>query len=241
MLHREDHSFRVLVQRQDMTGADRAWANHYEIGDIVRYARGSAALGIEGGSYSTIAAVNPSANLLTVEKQSGELATYDPRRLSGVSVYREVTHEFAVGDRIQFTAPDKSLGVANRDLAVIESIASEGRIQARLDDNRRIEFNAAEHRHFDHGYAVTSHSSQGLTTERVLIHADTSVHPDLLSSRFGYVAVSRASHEAIIFTNDINRLAQQLSTEVGKTAALEINQPQSIAHELAIELMSRTV
>jgi hypothetical protein len=45
----------------------------------------------------------------------------------------------------------------------------------------------------DHGCAVTSHSAQNLTAERVLIHADTCVHPDLLSSRFGYVAVSRAS------------------------------------------------
>jgi conjugative relaxase-like TrwC/TraI family protein len=223
-LGHDNHSLRVLVQRQEMTGADRAWANHYEIGDVVRYTRGSTAVEIEAGAYATVTAVNPSANLLTVEKQSGELANYDPRRLTGVSVYREVPHEFAAGDRIQFTSPDKSLGVANRDLATIESITPDGRITARLDDNRRIEFNATEHRHFDHGYAVTSHSSQGLTAERVLIHADTSVHPDLLSSRFGYVAVSRASHEAMIFTNDINRLAQQLSTEVSKTAALEMGQ-----------------
>ncbi len=103
-------------------------------------------------------------------------------------------HEFSIGDRIQFTAPDKQLGITNRDLAVIESIAPDGRISARLDDSRQIDFNAAEHRHFDHGYAVTSHSSQGLTAERVLIHADTRVHPDLLNSRFGYVAVSCASH-----------------------------------------------
>ena len=54
-------------------------------------------------------------------------------------------------------------------------------------------------------------------------HADTSVHPDLLSSRFGYVAVSRASHEATIFTDDVNRLGQQLSSEVSKTPALEID------------------
>ena len=128
------------------------------------------------------------------------LATYDPRRLTGVSVYREIEHEFSVGDRIQFTAPDKSLGVANRDLAVIEAIHPDGRIFARLDNNRQIEFNASEHRHFDHGYAVTSHSAQGLTAERVLVHADTSVHPDLLNSRFGYVSISRASHEATLFT-----------------------------------------
>ena len=230
----EDHHLRVLVQRQDMTGADRAWANHYEIGDVVRYARGSKTTGIEGGSYGIVTAITPSTNLLTVEKQSGDLTTYDPRRLSGVSVYREVVHEFSVGDRIQFTSPDKSLGVANRDLATIESITPDGRIAARLDDNRRVEFNASEHRHFDHGYAVTSHSSQGLTAERVLIHADTSVHPDLLSSRFGYVAVSRASHEATIFTNDINRLAQQLGTEVSKTAAVELTHAPPLTHGLIL-------
>jgi conjugative relaxase-like TrwC/TraI family protein len=225
----EDHNFRILVQRQDMTGADRAWANHYETGDVVRYARGSKNVGIESGSYGTVAAINPTTNLLTVEMQSGELATYDPRRLTGVSVYREVAHDFAVGDRIQFTAPDKKLGVANRDLAVIESIASDGRIAAQLDESRQIQFNAIEHRHFDHGYAVTSHSSQGVTAERVLINADTGVHPDLMNSRFGYVSISRASHEATVFTNDITKLGPQLSADVSKTSALELHQAPSIA------------
>ncbi|HTU34520.1 MAG TPA: MobF family relaxase [Candidatus Acidoferrum sp.] len=233
-LSREDESFRILTQRQDMTGAERAWASHYEPGETIRFTRGSKAAGIETGSYAVVAVVEPARNLLTVQKESGELVTYDPRRLTGVSVYREAMHDFAVGDRIQFTAPDKQLAVANRDLAVIESIAPDGRIRARLDDNRQIEFNAAEHRHFDHGYAVTSHSAQGLTAERVLIHADTSVHPDLLSSRFGYVAVSRASHEATIFTDDVTRLAQQLGTEVTKTAALEIDRSVSIEHGLGL-------
>jgi hypothetical protein len=220
----EDSRFRVLIPRQEMTGAERAWANRYQVEDVVRYARGSKFAGIEAGSYATVVAVNPADNLLTVQKSSGEPAIYDPKRLSGVSVYREMERDFSVGERIQFTAPDKALGIANRDLAVIESITPKGQIIARLDDNRRVGFNPAEHRHFDHGYAVTSHSAQGLTAERVLIHADTSVHPDLLSSRFGYVAVSRASHEATIFTDDLKRLGHQLRTEVSKTSALDIGQ-----------------
>ena len=231
----DDHSFRILAQRQDMTGAERAWASHYEPGETIRFARGSKAAGIEAGSYAVVAAVDPANNLLTVQKESGELVTYDPRRLAGVSVYREAAHEFAPGDRIQFTAPDKQLGVANRDLAVIESIQPDGHVAARLDDNRQLEFNATDHRHFDHGYAVTSHSAQGLTAERVLIHADTSVHPDLLSSRFGYVAISRASHEATIFTDDVTKLAQHLGTEVTKTAAFEINQSAHIGRELGMD------
>jgi conjugative relaxase-like TrwC/TraI family protein len=227
-------TFRILVQRQDMTGAERTWASHYEINDVVRYSRGSQAIGMEAGSYGAVVGVNPAANLLTVAKSSGEQATYDPRRLTGVSVYREIDREFSAGDRIQFTAPDKALGVANRDLAAVESISPDGRISARLDNGRQIEFDATEHRHFDHGYAVTSHSSQGLTAERVLVNADTGVHPDLLNSRFGYVSISRASHEATLFTNDLANLSPQLSADVSKTSALEINQPAPVAQEIGM-------
>ena len=93
----------------------------------------------------------------------------------------------------------------------------------------RIEFNPSEHRHFDHGYAVTSHSSQGFTAERVPVNADTSVHPDLLNSRFGYVSISRARDEATLFTDDMAKLGPQLGADVSKTSALEINQASSIA------------
>jgi conjugative relaxase-like TrwC/TraI family protein len=230
---REGHSFRVLVQRQDMTGAERSWAGRYEINDVVRYARGSNSSAIEAGEYRTVVGINSDSNLLTVEKSTGELANYDPRRLTGVSVYREVVQEFSAGDRIQFTAPDRSLGTANRDLAVIESVASDGFISARLDNNRRAEFNAQQHPHFDHGYAVTSHSSQGLTAERVLVNADTGVHPDLLNSRFGYVSISRASHEATLYTDDLIKLDPQLSADVSKTSALEVDRTTSINLGLA--------
>lgn len=85
---------------------------------------------------------------------------------------------------------------------------------------KTITFDPHEMRHFDHGYAVTSHSSQGLTSERVLVNIDTQVHPELINSRFAYVSVSRASHEAHIFTNDAANLAENLSRDVSKTSAL---------------------
>ena len=230
----EDHSLRLLVQRQEMTGAERSWASRYEINDVIRYARGSKSLGIEPGEYGTVIGTNSSANMLTVERSAGVLVNYDPRRLTGVSVYREVARDFSTGDRLQFTAPDRGLGVANRDLGVIESVGHDGQIAVRLDNNRRIEFQTSEHRHFDHGYAVTSHSSQGLTAERVLVNADTGVHSDLLNSRFGYVAISRASREATLFTDDIAKLNPQLSGDVSKTSALEVSQLRSIDQGIAV-------
>ncbi len=33
-----------------------------------------------------------------------------------------IEREFATGDRIQFTAPDKNLGVANRDLGTVTGL-----------------------------------------------------------------------------------------------------------------------
>ncbi len=129
----EDHTFRVLVQRQDMTGAERSWASQYEINDVVRYTRESKTIGIEAAAYASVVAINPAANLLTVEKANHKLATYDPRRLTGVSVYQKIDRELSVGDRIQFTAPDQSLGVANRDMAAIEAIHPDGRLSIRLE------------------------------------------------------------------------------------------------------------
>jgi ATP-dependent exoDNAse (exonuclease V) alpha subunit len=118
----------------------------------------------------------------------------------------------------------------------MEAIHPDGRLSARLDNNRQIEFNAAKHRHFDHGYAVTSHSSQGLTAERVLVNADTGVHPDLLNSRFGYVSISRASQDATLFTNNLAKLGPQLGADVSKTSALEISQAPSVAQGIRIGL-----
>jgi ATP-dependent exoDNAse (exonuclease V) alpha subunit len=42
-----------------------------------------------------------------------------------------------------------------------------------MDGGRDVQLDPREHPHLDHGYAVTSHSSQGQTAERVLIHVDT--------------------------------------------------------------------
>jgi hypothetical protein len=90
------------------------------------------------------------------------------------------------------------------------------------EQDRTVSFDSAKMRHFDHGYAVTSHSSQGLTTDRVLVNMDTTVHPELINTRFAYVSVSRASQDARIYTNDAGTLGECLSTDVTKTSAIDL-------------------
>lgn len=227
----DDYKFRVLVARQDMTGAERAWARRYELEDIVRFSRGSKSLGIEPGSYAKVVGVNAPGNLLTIQTGEGNQFTYDPKRLSGVTVYESVERQFATGDRIQFTAPNKQLRVANRELGIVDRIAPDASISVILEDGKNVELNATAHPHFDLGYAVTSHSAQGLTADRVLINVDTGINPELLGSRFAYVAVSRARFDAEIFTNDSAELGKSLSTEIGKTSAIDCSQSAGISAE----------
>jgi conjugative relaxase-like TrwC/TraI family protein len=237
LLDKNDHAMRVLTPRSDMTGADREWAARYQAGDMLHYIRGSKEHAIEQGSYAQVVATTPDENLVTVRKLNDEQVTYDPSRLRGISAYREIEREFAIRDRIQFTAPNKQLGVANRDLGTVQQIDETGKITVRMDgdEEKTVTFNPTEMRHFDHGYAVTSHSSQGLTSERVLVNMDTNVHHELINTRFAYVSVSRASHDAQIFTNDVATLAESLNRDVSKASALDLGKSQNPIANVALE------
>ena len=149
----QEHRVTVLVPRQEMTGADRQWAAQYEPSDIVRYTRGSQAVGVKSGEYVHVTGVDREQNLLTVERENGQQLTYDPHRLQGVNVYREAERDFSAGDRVQFTAPYRDEGIANRQLGTVEQIDAEGNLQIRLDSGRRAHFNIHEHPHIDYGYA----------------------------------------------------------------------------------------
>ncbi|MGH9352848.1 MAG: hypothetical protein ACRD2G_11920 [Terriglobia bacterium] len=85
-----------------------------------------------------------------------------------------------------------------------------------------MEFSTRRHPHFDYGYPVTSHSSQGITADRALVNVDTrQAHEKLLNSRFAYVSISRARYEAKIYTDNAQAIGIELSREVSKRAAME--------------------
>ena len=218
----DEQKLQVLVARQEITGADRQWASQYEPGDVVRYSRGSRAHGIEAGEYARVGSVHQKENRITVKRENGERVSYDPRRLHGVMLYREVELAFSERDRVQFTAPDRERHIANRELGTIEKIDASGNVQVRLDSGRAVAFNVRENSHLDHGYAVTSHSSQGQTADRVLVHVDTAAAGEtLINRRLAYVAVSRGRYDAQIFTNDKSHLAEKLSRDVSHPTAVE--------------------
>jgi len=197
---------------------------------VVRYTRGSQTYGFAAGDRARVTHVNAEDNLLTVTRKYGVHVTYDPRRLQGVTVYREAERALSIGDRVQFTAPDRQRHIANRELATIEQVTAGGRLRLHLDSGRTVALALRDFPHLDHGYAVTSYSSQGRTADRVLVHVDTEHAPEqLVNRRLAYVALSRGRFDAQIFTDDKSRLIEALSRDVSPRAALDAGHGQNAA------------
>ena len=218
-----DQQAKVLVNRHELTGADRQWAARYQPGDVVRYTQGSNRIGVKGGEYAAVVQVQKAQNLLTVRRDDGKEITYDPKRLRGVNVYQQEDRSFSKGDRVQFTVPFKTGNVANRELGLVEHIDSAGNIRLRLESGKTAQFKLRDHPHLDYGYAMTSYTSQGQTVDRVIVHvpAKDQNNSELVNQRFAYVALSRARIDAQVYTNDASTLAERLGRDVSKTSAVE--------------------
>jgi hypothetical protein len=78
-----------------------------------------------------------------------------------------------------------------------------------------------ELRHIEYGYATTSHSSQGMTIDRVLVNIDTEQSVALVNQQQFYVSMSRARQDVRIFTNKQDELAQAVSRSWPKATALD--------------------
>lgn len=101
-----------------------------------------------------------------------------------------------------------------------------------MDSGRSLQIDPNEHPHLDFGYAMTSHSSQGQTANRVLIHVDTELAAkDPLNNRMAYVSVSRGAFDAQLFTNNREKLPTALGHDISKQTAQkrQINTEQTTA------------
>jgi ATP-dependent exoDNAse (exonuclease V) alpha subunit len=187
---------------------------------VIRYTRGSHQLGVKPGEYATVREVDARQNTLKVERSDGTTKEYDPRRLRGVAVYEKAERSFSEGDRVQMTAPHKAAGLANRELGTVERVDPSGDMKLRMDSGRTATVAADKPAHLDHGYAVTSHSAQGATADKVIVHAESSQSAALVNERFAYVAGSRMRESLDIYTDNSQGLTSALERQFDKTAAV---------------------
>ena len=131
--------------------------------------------------------------------------SFSPGRFKSIEAYRAEQRVVAIGERIQFRAPDRSLKVANGEFATVFQIAGDSAV-LKLDRGRTLKTRLSELQHIDYGYASTSHAAQGATVDRVIVNIDTTRGVQLVNRRQFYVSLSRARYDARIYTNDSGAL-----------------------------------
>jgi ATP-dependent exoDNAse (exonuclease V) alpha subunit len=79
----------------------------------------------------------------------------------------------------------------------------------------------ATFRQFTYGYAVTSHASQGLTVDHVLLALDSQSGPAVNAKQF-YVSTSRGREGLRIYTDDVEALREQIARSGHRPLALKV-------------------
>jgi ATP-dependent exoDNAse (exonuclease V) alpha subunit len=171
------------------TEAQKKDASLFEPGQKLRFIRATKTF----AKGQTTEVLRIEGNTLKLLRADGNEVMFSPGRSAGsfdVGQAREL--KVAPGDTllVQANAP----GFVNGERVQVKTIGG-GRIT--LTDGRQlsVEFNA-----FTHGYAVTSHSSQGQTVDEVFLVASSRSFGAVNSKQF-YVSISRARESCHIFTD----------------------------------------
>jgi ATP-dependent exoDNAse (exonuclease V) alpha subunit len=208
----------VLVQR-DLTRAELTQAGSYQLGDVIRFGRAYAKLGIQLGDYLTVIDVDVARGVVSL-MQGGKSIAWGPRRTAGVEVYHEESRTVMPSDRLRWTRNDRDLGRRNGDVVQVVSVDG-ARHVAMVHGSRNVEaLDLSTQRHWEHAYASTVHAAQGKTSDRVLVYIDTKYEQTIGSESF-YVAISRARQEARLYVNDESGVAVALGRSLQRPYALE--------------------
>ncbi len=140
--------------------------------------------------------------------------------------------QFATGDRIYFLKNERSLGVKNGTLGLIEAIQNDT-LHVRLDDDTPVKVNPAFYNYIDHGYAATVHKAQAITVDRSYVLASK-----FMDRHAAYVAMTRHREGVDLFYSQEqfaskSELMFTLSRERKKDMAIDYE------HEKAREVPDR--
>lgn len=128
-------------------------------------------------------------------------------------VFERRSIEVAANDRILLTANrrEPEFRAVNGELTTVSRVDDEGGIH--LADGRTL---PRDYKHFDHGYAVTAHRSQGKTVDAVVISGDA------MKKELFYVAASRGRERVTVITSDKELLRESVARSGERQSASEL-------------------
>lgn len=221
----------AALEAKGMTRAEARQAASYAIGDVVRFNRDYAAKAVRRGEALSIVGIDPERGRIALESRDGRSIDWHPKQWGAgkAEVFEAKPMELRTGDRVQFTRNDRDAGRINGlggTVTAIDPDASQATVKLANRREQRLDLSDPRDTHLRHAYVQTAHAAQGQTAERVLIHAD-SRSTNLVDQKMLYVALSRAKGEAVIVTDDRDRLVRAITERAGeKQTAMAATVPE---------------
>jgi conjugative relaxase-like TrwC/TraI family protein len=185
----EEREVRTWVSSK-LTDSQKADPTEYDSGDLIQFHQN--AQGHTKGSRLVVA---------DSSKPPVEFA-------NRFEVYRPVQLALGIGDRVRITAGGKTKDgkhrLSNGSLFTIEGFTKSGDIV--VDHGWVID---REFGHITHGFAQTSHASQGVTVHKVFVGISSESLP-ATNQRTAYVALTRGKEQAVVFTDDKDELLRAM-------------------------------
>ena len=158
-------------------------------------------------------------NAVWIADSDGKEQQLDLSKPKRFNVYEQETIPLAVGDSIRITEGHKSKEgkqLNNGSLYQIKNFTKEGEI--RLDNGFVLDKDKGN---FDHGYVTTSIASQGKTVQHVFLAQGTDYGGAASAEQF-YVSVSRGKQSVEIFTDDKEKLRDQIQRSHQRQSAVDL-------------------
>lgn len=215
----------------------------FEKGQVVEFTGKYKTLDVEKGARVTILSSDSRTNIVTAQTESGREIKFDPAQVQKRELY-DVTKgkEFAVGDKIAITKKDKKLGVENGQIGSIEKIEGD-KITVKMANGQVRELDTAKYKHLDHAYAVTSYKAQGQSIVDVWKHHNTAEKGGKHGDRGSYVDYTRAKMNTTLYTQNIDKAAEQSGQTINKEQALPVkgrsSEKQAVQHQVQQKESSR--
>ena len=207
-----EHSVTAL-DSLSWTEAQKRNVHQYEPGQKILFLR-------DGHGFAknqTAEVVEAGTHALRVKKEDGTTVELNPARLAANSVDVCLARELKVsrGDKLLLQANDRPHRLVNGQIVEVDKIENG---QIHLADGRTL---PPEYRRFCHGYAVTSHASQGKTVDDVFLVASSKSFAAVNREQF-YVSISRGREHCHVFTDDKELLQRRVGDSRSRAAALDL-------------------
>ena len=216
----------TVYERVNLTREELRYATNYAVGQTLEVGRGGAQdVGLKAGRYDVVAV---HSNGKVVLGNGRQRIRFDPRKLSPTEIRDRLqlsekkTLQIREGDRIRWTANDKSRGLHNAAIAKIVAIDGSG-VTVEMAGQQRLSLGPSDPMlsRLDLAYSLNMHMAQGITTDKA-ITVMASYEKNLSNQRLFNVGVTRVRDQLTMIVDDKAKLEKQLASNPGnKTSALE--------------------